>query len=332
MGIHWGYPVCEVDPVTRRMDYFGPMVNRAARICNVADGGQICVSSDVVAELTSQKDLFAECTAEDEDLKLPRENHALRKMGITVVRLGERKLKGLENAEVLSLLYPKSLSGRIQYSKAARCATASVTVDRKSIGRGPESIKKSLKQQVTCTPRNCLDLSSMRQLGLLTLRAERAVSGECNPAAVSLLRAASAPEKRAPSAIRDSVSFDADGNLLKTGGGQAAADAAAVNSMIYPLREGSNDEELLQAFESLVIRLEIAAARPSVAVRAATAGALVSAGSLTLALLQPRWQQPQEKARLRRPHSFLRFATGECLGGLLTCLTCSVVCALAGVC
>jgi adenylate cyclase len=46
MGIHWGQPVSEVDPVTKRMDYFGPMVNRAARIEGVADGGQICVSSD----------------------------------------------------------------------------------------------------------------------------------------------------------------------------------------------------------------------------------------------------------------------------------------------
>lgn len=25
MGIHWGAPVCEADPITRRMDYFGPM-------------------------------------------------------------------------------------------------------------------------------------------------------------------------------------------------------------------------------------------------------------------------------------------------------------------
>ncbi|SPO26130.1 probable Adenylate cyclase [Ustilago trichophora] len=36
MGIHWGRPVCEADPITRRMDYFGPMVNRAARISGAA--------------------------------------------------------------------------------------------------------------------------------------------------------------------------------------------------------------------------------------------------------------------------------------------------------
>lgn len=28
MGLHWGNPHCETDPITRRMDYFGPMVNR----------------------------------------------------------------------------------------------------------------------------------------------------------------------------------------------------------------------------------------------------------------------------------------------------------------
>ena len=29
MGIHYGAPVCEADPITGRMDYFGPMVNRS---------------------------------------------------------------------------------------------------------------------------------------------------------------------------------------------------------------------------------------------------------------------------------------------------------------
>ncbi|KAJ2441493.1 hypothetical protein GGF42_007275, partial [Coemansia sp. RSA 2424] len=32
MGVHFGSPVSEEDPITRRMDYFGPMVNRAARV------------------------------------------------------------------------------------------------------------------------------------------------------------------------------------------------------------------------------------------------------------------------------------------------------------
>lgn len=48
MGMHWGAPVCEADPITRRMDYFGPMVNRSSRISAVAEGGQISASQDVI--------------------------------------------------------------------------------------------------------------------------------------------------------------------------------------------------------------------------------------------------------------------------------------------
>ena len=53
MGIHWGSPVCEPDVITGRMDYFGPMVNRASRISAIADGGQIAVSSDFLDVLNS---------------------------------------------------------------------------------------------------------------------------------------------------------------------------------------------------------------------------------------------------------------------------------------
>lgn len=138
MGIHWGWPVCENDPVTRRMDYFGPMVNRAARISGAADGGQIMASRDVVNELTSLLGTFDEAggatglfseqagnmfNGEDADLdeeafrllhpNVTRDVVLLRRMGFGISEVGERKLKGLETPEMLNLVYPKQLAGRM---------------------------------------------------------------------------------------------------------------------------------------------------------------------------------------------------------------------------
>lgn len=126
MGMHWGSPVCEVDPITRRMDYFGPMVNRAARISGVADGGQITVSADVVRDIdileqlhrqyvNSQKEgKIVEDTAEEQAmLAIKKDMQMLKRIGFGISPLGERRLKGLENAEFISLAYPKTLGGRL---------------------------------------------------------------------------------------------------------------------------------------------------------------------------------------------------------------------------
>ena len=125
MGIHWGSPVCEVDPVTKRMDYFGPMVNRASRITSVADGGQITVSSDFIAEIQRLLETHIEtdrsgsiCSDEtiSEDLMshaIRRELRSLSSQGFEVKDLGERRLKGLENPEYIYLMYPHALSSRL---------------------------------------------------------------------------------------------------------------------------------------------------------------------------------------------------------------------------
>ncbi|KAK5135699.1 hypothetical protein LTR08_004685 [Meristemomyces frigidus] len=132
MGIHWGRPVCEVDPVTKRMDYFGPMVNRAARIEGVADGGQICVSSDFIQEVQRmleshiESDRTGSTGSEDtlnEDLMsqaIRRELRSLSSQGFEVKDLGQRTLKGLENPEYIYLMYPHSLASRlvVQQQKA----------------------------------------------------------------------------------------------------------------------------------------------------------------------------------------------------------------------
>ncbi|CZR50471.1 probable adenylate cyclase [Phialocephala subalpina] len=129
MGIHWGRPVCEKDPVTRRMDYFGPMVNRTSRISSVADGGQITVSADFISEIHrcletySESDRSSSTGSEDtfdSDIMsqaIRRELRSLSSQGFEVKDMGERKLKGLENPEYIYLMYPHALSGRIHYQQ-----------------------------------------------------------------------------------------------------------------------------------------------------------------------------------------------------------------------
>ena len=98
MGIHWGSPSCERDPITRRMDYYGPMVNRAARINASADGGQLMASQDVLTEIREIREYVDSLDEEMGDLppELKREVQELRKVGLEVKEMGERKLKGLE--------------------------------------------------------------------------------------------------------------------------------------------------------------------------------------------------------------------------------------------
>lgn len=91
MGVHLGEPVPKQDPLTGRMDYFGPAMNRAARIGAAGHGGQILVSDRAWKAIES----------------------SLETLGKPVVAdLGEHRLKDLESAERLRQLVPAALAGR----------------------------------------------------------------------------------------------------------------------------------------------------------------------------------------------------------------------------
>ncbi|KAF9227119.1 hypothetical protein BS17DRAFT_727058 [Gyrodon lividus] len=111
MGIHCGTPVCEPDPITNRMDYFGPMVIRAARISGNAAGGQIMCSADVVREINARITETGPDT-EYSEFQPPQAIDAIQVMNIKVIPVGEIKLKGLEIPEMVSLIYPGCIAGR----------------------------------------------------------------------------------------------------------------------------------------------------------------------------------------------------------------------------
>eukprot|EP01116_Phalansterium_solitarium_P007479 TRINITY_DN2018_c0_g1_i1.p1 TRINITY_DN2018_c0_g1~~TRINITY_DN2018_c0_g1_i1.p1 ORF type:complete len:1271 (-),score=433.53 TRINITY_DN2018_c0_g1_i1:413-4225(-) len=93
IGIHTGAPTCAKDPVTHRMDYLGPMVNRAARIASMAHGGQTVLSSAVWSQIS------------DDKLK--------HRVGDPVFKtLGKFSLRGLEGDELIIQVTPKALSER----------------------------------------------------------------------------------------------------------------------------------------------------------------------------------------------------------------------------
>jgi class 3 adenylate cyclase len=51
MGVHLGTPKVVRDPMTRRVEYIGPVVNAAARITALTHGGQIVMSEATFAKL-----------------------------------------------------------------------------------------------------------------------------------------------------------------------------------------------------------------------------------------------------------------------------------------
>ncbi|KAK1221275.1 cysteinyl-tRNA synthetase [Marasmius sp. AFHP31] len=147
MGIHCGRPLCEQDPVNHRMDYFGPVVNRSARIEGKAAGGQIMCSAEVMKEIDA-KVLNTVQPPEYPDIQAIE---GIRQMEIQCVYVGEVQLKGLELPDHLTLIYPLELAGR-------------------------HDIQETVSNPTSNTSRIQFDVKQLRQLGLICLRLEALAS------------------------------------------------------------------------------------------------------------------------------------------------------------
>mmetsp|Transcript_11005 Transcript_11005/g.40983 ORF Transcript_11005/g.40983 Transcript_11005/m.40983 type:complete len:1300 (-) Transcript_11005:2328-6227(-) len=92
IGIGVGEPLVRVDPTTGREDYFGPVVNKAARVESFAKGGQIAISQEAFDEIESR----------------------LHKLTYKVwhKRLGDQKLKGISGDHGILHILPEVLSHR----------------------------------------------------------------------------------------------------------------------------------------------------------------------------------------------------------------------------
>ncbi|KAK4545032.1 hypothetical protein LTR36_003583 [Oleoguttula mirabilis] len=202
MGIHWGRPVCEVDPVTKRMDYFGPMVNRAARIEGVADGGQICVSSDFIQEVQRmleshiESDRTGSTGSEDtltDDLMsqaIRRELRSLSSQGFEVKDLGQRTLKGLENPEYIYLMYPHSLASRLvvqqqkaeaearsreEHNHGTKTRNSELTIDTDNVW---DLWNVSLRLEMLCSALESADTTSLKPPETALLERMKSRGGE----------------------------------------------------------------------------------------------------------------------------------------------------------
>ena len=91
MGMHVGGTEARPNPLTGRMDYFGPTVNRTARLAAAAHGGQVLLTAEVAEEI---QPLLADLG------------------GPVLEALGSYEMKGFEEPIQLFQLLPFSLVTR----------------------------------------------------------------------------------------------------------------------------------------------------------------------------------------------------------------------------
>jgi len=132
VGCYSGAPDVERDEVTKRMDFYGPAVNRAARVEGQADGGQF-----LICETTYLHTLAENGSAQDGgELTSHLDTDPSLREALTVVDCGVRELKGIALPEHVYQVLPNRL-------KARDFGTASSTAAATTLATVPVAIDSS---------------------------------------------------------------------------------------------------------------------------------------------------------------------------------------------
>ncbi|EJD02693.1 L domain-like protein [Fomitiporia mediterranea MF3/22] len=231
MGIHCGTPVCEPDPITHRMDYFGPMVNRAARIVGSANGGQIMASADIVREIRTQ---VLNKKYDPSDPASKALVTTIEGIGVEIVPVGERRLKGLEIPEILSLVYPKELIGRSELILAEEPDASGSRVQF--------SVVQMRELATLCVRLEAL--TSQRVLRPMPPRKGSTASTSADQAAAAT---ADATLSSSPSLPQDDGSGSSIDNVIMF---------ADPTTLIPHINDKATDRELMAILDSLSMRIE----------------------------------------------------------------------------
>lgn len=132
MGVHVGEPECRVNARTGRADYYGRMVNTAARVAAAGHGGQVLVSGQAWAQVAPEAGA----------------------LGQPAIRpLGSFRLRGIESAVALVEVLPASLSERrFGAPRAPRIRQGNAPVSQSElIGRSAELAR--LRQELSAGTR-----------------------------------------------------------------------------------------------------------------------------------------------------------------------------------
>lgn len=234
MGIHCGTPVCEPDPITDRMDYFGPMVIRAARITGSTAGGQIMCSADVVREINARITETGPDT-EYSEFQPPQAIEAIRRMIIKVIPVGEIKLKGLEIPEMVSLIYPGSVATRQDMDLTGGSASASALP--------PPKVRCSIGQ--------------VRELAVLCLHFEALASGRVFRPYLKRKESVSLPSQSQSS--QSSISPPPAPEFLEGERFEPDYMYGDPDQLLPPMHDKMSELEIMMVLDSLVTRLENAA-------------------------------------------------------------------------